>query len=158
MRFNTAISAMMELTNAATRWPACPRAVLEPFAQLLGAFFLLFFRTLRSMPSLTILLSPSAPFAPHLAEEAWSLLGHEASLANAPWPAFDERLLVDATVTIAVQVGGKLRATITVPRDATEEDICAAAAANPAVAKYITGKELVKTIFVPAKLVNYVVR
>ena len=85
MRFNTALAAMMEFVNAVYKWPNRPRAALEPFILLLS------------------------PYAPHVAEELWSRLGHSGSLAYAPWPVCDESLLVQDTVTMAVQVNGKVR-------------------------------------------------
>ena len=94
LAFNTAISAMMEFVNAVTAQESRPRAVLEPFALLL------------------------APYAPHLAEELWAILGHNQTLAYDPWPAFDPALLVESSVEIVVQVNGKVRAKLTVPADA----------------------------------------
>jgi leucyl-tRNA synthetase len=134
LRFNTAIAAMMELSNAAFKWNAVPRAVAEPFALLL------------------------APFAPHLAEEAWRALGHADTLAYAPWPAYDEALLTSDTVEIAVQVNGKLRGSVTVPTDAGRDDVLAAARHHENVARYLNGGATVrKEVFVPGRLVNFVV-
>jgi leucyl-tRNA synthetase len=133
MRFNTAISAMMEFVNAATKWDTCPRDILEPFTLLL------------------------APYAPHIAEELWSRLGHDKTLALAPWPAFDEKHLVQSEISIAVQVNGKLRGTVTVPADADEEAVYQAAAAVREVSKWVDGMSIKRKIFVPGRLLNVVV-
>ena len=133
LRFNTAIAAMMEFVNAATKWEAVPRATAETFVLLL------------------------APFAPHLAEELWRLLGHEESLAYAAWPTYDEALLVEDEKEIAVQVNGKVRGTITVAADAPQEAVLAAAKAQENVARYLEGATIRKEIVVPGRLVNLVV-
>jgi leucyl-tRNA synthetase len=129
MQFNTAISAMMEYIN---EFPGgMPRANYETLLQCLN------------------------PFAPHLTEEMWQKLGHDEMLVSAPWPEFDASKLVAASVTVSVSVNGKFRGTIDVARDATEADIIAAA--RPIADKYITG-EIVKTIYVPGKMINFVVK
>ena len=133
LRFNTAISAMMELANAAQKWDALPRGVAEPMVLLL------------------------APFAPHLAEELWARLGHGESLAHAPWPEHDPALLVEDEVEIAVQVNGKLRGTVTVAADAPKAAMLAAARAEPNVARYLADGTVRKEIAVPGRLVNFVV-
>lgn len=133
MRFNTAISAMMEFTNAATKWEATGREVLAPFALLL------------------------APYAPHIAEELWAALGHTQTLAYEPWPVLEEKYLVKSTVSIAVQVNGKVRATVEVAVDATQEVVAAAAFGQAAVTKYMEGKQIKKQIFVPGRIFNVVV-
>ena len=133
LRFNTAIAAMMEFVNAATKWDAVPRAAVEPFVLLL------------------------APFAPHLAEELWRVLGHDQSLAYAPWPAADPDLLKEDTVEIAVQVNGKLRGTVSVDAGAGKDAMLAAARAEPNAARYLEGGTVRKEIAVPGRLVNFVV-
>jgi leucyl-tRNA synthetase len=133
LRFNTAISAMMEFVNAAYKWPSVPRTVAEPFVLLL------------------------APFAPHLSEEAWRALGHGDSLAYAPWPVHDESYLESDTQEIAVQVNGKLRGSITVPAGAAREELLAAARGHENVAKYLNGGATVrKEVVVPGRLINFV--
>ena len=124
---------MMEFVNAATKWDHCPRSVLEPFALLL------------------------APYAPHVAEELWSRLGHAESLAYAPWPAFEERHLVQSTVRVAVQVNGKMRGTVDVPADASEEQVVEAAVGADGVAKWLEGMSVKRRIYVPGRLLNLVV-
>ncbi|MDX1438847.1 MAG: class I tRNA ligase family protein, partial [Rubricoccaceae bacterium] len=133
LRFNTAISAMMEFVNAAYKWDTVPRSVIEPFVLLLS------------------------PFAPHVAEELWSTLGHEQSLAYESWPEHDETLLVSDTKEIAVQVNGKMRGTATVSADASKDDLLEAAKAIENVQRHIDGKTIRKEIVVPGRLVNLVV-
>ena len=133
MAFNTAIAAMMIFVNEATKQAgALTRSQLLRFVQLLQ------------------------PFAPHLAEELWERLGGGGSLSYAPWPSFDEAMLIDDEVEIAVQVLGKVRARVKLPRDCGEED--AVAAAKQAAERWLSGKTLVKVVFVPRKLVNFVAK
>ena len=133
LKFNTAIAQMMTFVNEITKLDARPREILEPFVLVLS------------------------PFAPHLGEEIWHRLGHAETLAYHPWPAWDPALVVEDTVTIAVQVNGKLRATLDLPRDSARDAVHAAAAADPRVARYLDGAEIRKAIFVPNKLLNLVV-
>ncbi len=133
MRFNTAIAAMMEFSNHVTKLPVKPRSVLEPFMLLLS------------------------PFAPHLAEELWHALGHTTTLAYEPWPKFDEALTRAEEIEIPVQINGKLRSKVTVPADAEEKAIQAAAMADPRVQELVQGKHIKKVIVVPKKLVNLVI-
>ncbi|MGV9980568.1 leucine--tRNA ligase [Micromonospora wenchangensis] len=130
IRFNTAIAKLIELTNAVTRLEQTPREVAEPLVLML------------------------APFAPHVAEELWRLLGHDTSLAYADFPAADPALLVADTVTYPVQVNGKVRGRIEVPADAAQEAV--RAAALEAVASALAGKEPRKVIVVPGRLVSVV--
>ena len=133
LRFNTAIAAMMEFVNAATKWEHVPRRTAEAFVLLL------------------------APFAPHIAEELWRALGHDETLAYSPWPEADERFLVQDTVSVAVQVNGKLRGTVSVAADAGRDAVLAEARAEANVARYLIGTTLRKEIVVPGRLVNFVV-
>ncbi|MCY3018849.1 MAG: leucine--tRNA ligase [Planctomycetota bacterium] len=133
MAFNTAISKLMVFKNNAMEKPgALTRSQAERFVLLL------------------------APFAPHLAEEFWSRLGHEKTLAYEPWPAFDEAMTQDAIKELAVQVNGKLRGRITVAADAPQDEI--KAKAKEAVKHELAGKTIVKEILVPGRLVNIVVK
>jgi len=132
LRFNTAIAQLMVFTNEMTPLARRSRALIEPFLLVL------------------------APFAPHLAEELWSRLGHPESLAHAEWPRWDPGLVVDEMVTVAVQVNGKLRATIEAEPGIDAE--AAGAAARDAVAKWLEGKAVVKVIHVPDRMVSFVVR
>jgi len=133
MRFNTAISRLMEFTNAFTGHDARPKAAMETFALLL------------------------APMAPHLAEELWEILGHEGTLAYAPWPTFDPELLRDDETVIPVQINGKLRGRVVVPSNADRGDIEAAAWSDERIKALLAGKTLRKIIVIPGKLVNFVV-
>ncbi|MEX0718577.1 MAG: class I tRNA ligase family protein, partial [Planctomycetaceae bacterium] len=134
LSFNTAISRMMEFTNELTRQEVRPRSILEPF---------------------TLLLSP---FAPHLAEELWSLLGHDQTLAYEPWPEYDPALLVENEIEVPVQVNGKLRGKVKVSTDADQATIEQAARADETIARQLEGKQVIKAIVVPGRLVNFVVR
>jgi leucyl-tRNA synthetase len=133
MRFNTAIAAMMEYSNHLIKLPVRPRAALEPLVLLLG------------------------PFAPHVAEELWELLGNKETLAYVPWPVYDEALTRADEIEIPVQVNGKLRSKLTVPADADEAALKAAALADERVQELLQGKQLKKCIVVPKKLVNLVI-
>jgi leucyl-tRNA synthetase len=133
MRFNTAIAAMMELTNHLTKLEVKPRSVLEPFALLLS------------------------PFAPHLAEELWQALGHQKTLAYEPWPKYDPALTKADEIEVPVQINGKLRAKLTVPANIDDETLKATALADERVRHQIEGKTVRKIIVVPRKLVNIVV-
>jgi leucyl-tRNA synthetase len=133
LRFNTAISAMMEFVNEATKASSVPRAWFEMFVKILSAF------------------------APHVSEELWQRLGHTTTIAYEPWPAFDESKLARDTMMIAVQVSGKLRGQIEVQTDASEATIVAAAKADDKVAQFLAGKPIKKEIYVKGRLVNFVV-
>lgn len=94
-----------------------------------------------------------APFAPHFAEEAWERLGHDSSILDARWPGWDEGLVVEDQV----EVNGKTRGKGTVPRDADQETVVAAALKDPAVRRFTEGKEVRKVVYVPNRLLNLVV-
>jgi leucyl-tRNA synthetase len=132
MRFNTAISRLMEFVNAFTGQEVRPKGAMETF---------------------TLLLSPMAP---HLAEELWEILGHEMTLAYAPWPTFDPALLKDDEIEVPVQINGKLRVKIFVPADSDKDQLEAAARSDEKIIALIDGKPIRKTIVVPGKLVNFV--
>jgi leucyl-tRNA synthetase len=134
LHFNTAISQMMILVNELTKSETHPRQILEPFVLLV------------------------APFAPHLAEELWSKLGHTTSLAYEPWPLFDESKLQKKNAEVVVQVNGKLRAKMTVALDTPEETLKKLALAESNVQAHMHGKQVVKEIIVKNKLVNFVVK
>ncbi len=132
LSYNTSIAAMMEYMNVVRRGErVAHRAEVEPVVQLV------------------------APFAPHIAEELWEMLGHKTSVFDSAWPAYDATLASQETVTIAVQVGGKTRGTVAVSPEAGEAAVLAAAMADPAIAKFITGAPK-KVIFVPKRLLNVV--
>ncbi len=132
LQFNTAIAKMMEFINEFTKLPAYPRSVIKMAAQAL------------------------APFAPHLAEEVWEQLGCQDPLAYAPFPIAEEKYLQDEVVTYVVQVNGKLRGRLEMPKDQSQEQILEGARRNAHIATFLEGKQIEKTIFVPNKLLNIV--
>ena len=134
MKFNTAIAAMMSLINDIYDAGTLTRDELGIFVRIL------------------------CPFAPHICEEIWEMLGHEGFASAAEWPAWDEAKTVDATVTYAVQVNGKLRATLDLPKDMDKDSAIAAAKQEPKVIQFTEGKTVVKEIFVPGKIINIVVK
>jgi leucyl-tRNA synthetase len=98
-----------------------------------------------------------SPFAPHFSEECWERLGESGSVFDARWPAWDERLTVSDQTELPVQVNGKTRSKVHAPRGAGEAIAVAAAKADPAVQKFLAGKEIRKVIYVPDRLINFVV-
>jgi leucyl-tRNA synthetase len=99
-----------------------------------------------------------SPFAPHIAEELWQALGHNETLAREPWPEFNPALAKEDTADIPVQINGKLRSKISVPTGADSAQIEAAARADDRIHELIGGKQIVKVIVVPGRLVNFVVK
>lgn len=140
LSFNTAISALMEYVNELYKYK------VDGFSDA----------TWRE--ALEVLVQCIAPFAPHMAEELWSQLGHEGFVHEAHWPGWNNELITDDTVTVVVQVNGKLRAQIELPKDCQEADVQSAALANENVAKFVGGQEPLKVVYVPGKLINIVVR
>jgi leucyl-tRNA synthetase len=134
MKFNTAVAAMMEFVNAVYRAGSIS-------ADQAGRFVLVL-----------------APFAPHLAEELWERLGHAESLAFEPWPGYDDKIIAEQTVELAVQVNGKVRGRISVPAGASDDDAIAAALAIPNVAAAVVDRQIVKKVVVPGRLVSLVVK
>jgi leucyl-tRNA synthetase len=134
MSFNTAIARMMEFTNFFTKADARPKAAVESFVLLLS------------------------PYAPHLAEELWQLLGHDQTLAYEPWPTYDEASIKEDTVEVPVQVNGKLRGRIQVPAGTDRDALEAAARGDSRIAELLEGKTVVKTVVVPGRMVNFVVK
>jgi leucyl-tRNA synthetase len=132
--FNTAIAAMMEFVNAANKWDAVPREIAEPFVLILS------------------------PFAPHLSEELWRRLGHDESLAYEDWPAYDEELIKKDVIEMPVQVNGTVRGTIEVGAEAEEEEVLAQAKAEENVARYLENGTVQREIYVPGRIVNFVVQ
>ncbi len=131
--YNTAIAAMMEYVNEVRNAECGTRNALEPLVVML------------------------APYAPHVAEELWQRLGHNTSVFEATWPAFDERLAASGDVEIAVQVNGKVRARLTVPRGLGESQVRDRALQDPTVRKFVDGKPVKKAIYVQDRLLNLVV-
>ncbi len=134
MEFNTAIARMMEFTNFFTKESTRPRSALERLVLLL------------------------APFAPHMAEELWQVLGHNDTLAYEPWPTFDPALIKEDTIEVPVQIRGKLRSKISVPAEADRDALEAAARADTRIADLLTDQSVVKVIVVPGRLVNFVTK
>jgi leucyl-tRNA synthetase len=137
--FNVAIAACMELTNNLARVDgddAELRAVLGE--------------------GLRALVRMLAPFTPHLAEACWMTLGGETALAHTPWPEVDPEALLTETLTLVVQVNGKLRERLDFPASADEAEIRALTLAHPRVQKHVEGRELQRVIVVPGRLVNLV--
>jgi leucyl-tRNA synthetase len=142
--FNKAVARLYEFVNALTDFVAAPVPADSGAGWALREAF----------ETLTRLIGPMMP---HLAEELWQLLGHKALVAETPWPAADATLTIDQSVTVAVQVNGKLRATIELPRDAAEAAAEAAALSEDAVQRALAGKPVRKVIVVPNRIVNVVV-
>lgn len=132
LQFNTAIAKMMEFMNDFTKLSIYPKSVVKMAIQSL------------------------APFAPHLAEEAWEHLGFKESLSYASFPIADEKYLQDDVVTYVVQINGKVRGRFDLPKDRSQEEIVEAARVHPNVSNYLEGQQIEKVIFVPNKLLNIV--
>ena len=111
-----------------------------------------------SKDDLTIFIKLLSPFAPHICEEIWEFIGGEGFLAVSPWPEYDEGKTVAKTVEIGVQVNGKVRGTIVIPTDCEKEKAFEIAKADERVASFLEGKNLVKEIYVPNKIVNFVAK
>ncbi|NLB93498.1 MAG: class I tRNA ligase family protein, partial [Bacteroidales bacterium] len=133
LKFNTAISALMVFNNAALKKGKVTRQTAETFAKILS------------------------PFAPHLGEELWSILGHENSLAYLPWPEVDEKLLTEESFEYPVSFNGKMRFRIELPLNMPQPEIEEAVLADPKAQKWIEGKTIRKFILVPQKIINVVV-
>jgi leucyl-tRNA synthetase len=134
LKFNTCVSEMMIFMNEISKQEVYPRSVMEKFVKLLS------------------------PFAPHLAEEIWSRLGHTNTISYEPWPTYDESKLKRNVVTVVGQINGKLRAKVEVESDLPEDRLIEALKQNDKMKSYIDGKEIVKEIAVKNKLVNIVVK
>ncbi len=134
MKFNTAIAAMMGLVNKIAEVGEITKDELMVLVRLL------------------------CPFAPHICEEIWEKLGGDGLCSVAPWPEYDEAKTIDDTVTIGVQVNGKMRGTVEIAKDADKDTAIAAAKANEKVFSFVDGKTVVKEIYVPGKIINIVVK
>ena len=132
LSFNTAIARMMEFVNFFTKQSQRPKSIMESFILILS------------------------PLAPHIAEEIWRRLGHDQTLAYETWPVHDEALTIDSTLEIPIQILGKVRSKISVPRGISKSDLEAAALADEKIASLIVGKQVRKVIVVPERLVNIV--
>ena len=134
LSFNTAIAKLMELTNAIYKADKVNKKVMENFCLMLS------------------------PIAPHMMEELWQKMGHNDTLAYEKWPTFDASLLVEDEIEVVVQIMGKKRANIKVPVDATQDEVLQIAKAEERVQDFINGKDIVKVIYVPKRLLNIVVK
>jgi leucyl-tRNA synthetase len=134
LSFNTAIARMMEFVNFFTREKRRPRVAIEQFVLLLS------------------------PYAPHIAEELWRLLGHKQTLAYEAWPVWDEAAIKESTLELPVQINGKVRAKITVPADMDRDSVLATALEHQRVRAAIEGKQIVKQIVVPGRMVTLAVK
>ena len=136
LRDNTVVAKLIEFTNYLTKtYPSgAPRAAVTPLVQMV------------------------APLAPHIAEELWAKLGHADTITFEPFPTFEESFLVDATIELPVQINGKVKARINVPTDASKEDTEAVALTDARVKELTDGKNVVKVIVVPGRMVNLVVK
>ena len=130
--FNTSVSTFMICTNELASLKCNKRAVLEP---------------------LTVVI---APFAPHIAEELFHLLGHEGTVCDAAWPKYEEQYLVEDTFTYPVSFNGKMRFTLDLPMDCTQEQALAAVMAAPEAGKWLDSKAVKKLVFVPKRIINIV--
>jgi leucyl-tRNA synthetase len=132
--FNTAISQMMIMVNELYKVETLPRAIWEPFILLLS------------------------PYVPHLAEQLWSMASHEPSVANQAWPAYREELTIDDEIELVIQVNGKVRAKVQIAKGTEKDVLLSLAREHERIREWIEGKEIVKEIVVPDKLVNIVVK
>lgn len=133
-RFNTAISQLMIFTNAAVKKGSVTKSTAERFITLLS------------------------PFASHAAEEIWQTLGHSESITYNQWPSFDEVLTKDDMITVGIQINGKTRSTIEVAADISREDFLAAAKADEKIKNYLENGNLIKEIYVPGRICNFVIK
>jgi leucyl-tRNA synthetase len=138
--FNTAVAGLMEYVNALSEFKAQESPALRP-------------AMVEALDTLAVLL---APFAPHMADELWCALGHTPSVAQQSWPVADPVWLVDAQVTVPVQINGKLRGTVVVATAASQDDVVAAALADPKIRGWIGDRAPKKVVYVPGRLVNLV--
>ena len=134
LNFNTAISQMMIYVNDLYKLETLPRKAWEPFVLLLS------------------------PYVPHLAEELWEKCGHVPSIANAKWPAYEEKYTVDSEVEVVVQINGKVRAKLTLAKGTSKEEAFRIAKENERVKQYTDGMTIIKEIYVQDKIVNFVVK
>lgn len=134
LNFNTAISQMMIYISDLSKLEKLPREAWEPFVLMLS------------------------PYTPHLAEELWEKAGHKPSIANEKWPVYDPAMVVDAEVSIVVQINGKVRAKLTIAKDTPKDEMVALAKDNENVKRYLDGATILKEIVVPNKLVSFVIK
>jgi leucyl-tRNA synthetase len=141
MGFNTAIASLMEYVNGLYKLKAEDNFTDRQTWQFV-------------LQSLVKLL---APFAPHIADELWTELGQSGSVHNAVWPVADGKYLTEDSLTIVIQVNGKLRGEIVVASGVAEDKVVETAKQNEKIKQFLDGKEIIRTVYVPGKLVNFVV-
>ena len=134
MKYNTAIASLMALLNEIYEKGAITKGELKTFLTLVN------------------------PFVPHVSEELWEVMGFGGMLAVAPWVSYDEAKTVDSTIEVPVQICGKLRATVTIAKDADSATAIAAAKADEKVKEMLDGKQIIKEIYVPGKIINIVAK
>ncbi|MFT8527126.1 MAG: leucine--tRNA ligase [Oenococcus sp.] len=134
MHFNTAISQMMVFVNECFKNDQLPKKYMDAFLQLLN------------------------PVAPHLTEELWQRMGHKATITYAAWPAYDSSALAEEQIEMAVQINGRVRSKITSPVKISSQELAELAQADPEVQKQLAGKQVVKVIAIPGKIINIVVK
>jgi leucyl-tRNA synthetase len=134
LSFNTAIARMMEFTNFFLKEQIRPKVVMEKFVLLLS------------------------PFAPHISEELWSILGHDKTITFESWPSFDEMLIKELTVEVPVSINGKLRSKVVVAAEASESELEQVAFADPKIISLTKDKTIIKKIIVRGKMVNIVIK
>ena len=136
LRFNTAISSLMIFTNEANQWNTIPKSVAEDFVILLS------------------------PFAPHICEELWKILGNKNSIAYAEWPEFVEEYLKEDSILYPIQINGKVRSEINIPSDKAvdKEFVLDHAKQDEKIKEYLENAEIIKEIFVPKRIINIVVK
>ena len=139
-RFNTAVSAMMILVNEIVAYQK--KEAKTPLKDF----------------DIVMLIQILAPFAPHISEEIWAILGNKSSVFLSKWPSYDETLIKDETISLVVQVNGKLRGTLSVAFDIEEDDAFELVKQEPSISKWLEGKEVIKKIFVKGKLINIVIK
>ncbi|MBQ3034391.1 MAG: class I tRNA ligase family protein, partial [Deferribacterales bacterium] len=142
-QLNTAVAAIMEMVNAL--YLAADKLETENDKAAFSA-------------SLKALLKLIAPFTPHVAEELWEMTAAEGFISNQEWPTFNESYTISDEITLVVQINGKVRAEMKFPRNVSQEIAMEAAFANEKVKNYIDGKDIIKKIFVPNKLISIVVK
>ncbi|MDH5406127.1 MAG: leucine--tRNA ligase, partial [Candidatus Aminicenantes bacterium] len=144
LHFNTALSSIMELVNELYRFDLAGETTPESLKVIK-----------ETIQALVLLLSP---FAPHICEELWQRMGNSNKITFTPWPAYDSELATEEKITVVVQVNGKLRSRLTVDYQASDDEIKKEALSDRRVLAHMQGKKIVKTIYVPKKLINFVVK
>jgi leucyl-tRNA synthetase len=134
LRYNTAIAMLMEFLNALYKTDVYPKVFAETLLKL------------------------TAPFMPYITHELWEQMGNEGMIVDAPWPKYDESLIREETVTLVLQVNGKIRARVEMPIDMSEKETLETAKTNDRVVEWLEGKTIIKAIHIKNKLVNFVVR